>query len=319
MNCQTAFSVPHENKDDFARPDEHSKIHQFGKGRLCVTGERARELSPLEAMLQASDGFIPLWEKNVTLRYRFDWRTLSRSGKTKEEILALFNKAVNQWGDAAPVSFTESSTAWDFEFVILKDDDCDQTGCVLASAFFPGGGQQQLVIYPKMFTQEEPSQVETLVHELGHIFGLRHWFALLKERRWRAVPWGTQNPISIMNYGDESKLTEEDKIDLKLLYAQARNRTLTSINGTPIVLFEPYSAHVPIRNKPAMRSSVFSLTHAAHPTVITLSLERMQHLGLLVSAFQIKVGCKPANCGKNLVGFNQPETALATPLAAHCC
>lgn len=240
---QIAYSVPHEIQDDL--PNEDSDVHYFGKGRLCVTGERARKRSPLEILLEASDGFIPLWENGVTLYYRFDQRTLRRSGKTKDEILTLFNKAVSQWGDAAPVAFKESTTAWDFEFVFMRNDDCNQTGCVLASAFFPGGGQQQLVIYPKMFTQSETEQVETLVHELGHVFGLRHWFALLREREWAAVEFGEQNEITIMNYGEKSTLTDDDKKDLKLLYAQARNHTLTKINGTPIVLLKPYSSNVP--------------------------------------------------------------------------
>ncbi|KAF9924383.1 hypothetical protein BGZ67_009323 [Mortierella alpina] len=240
---QIALSVSREMQDD--SPNEDSKVHHFGKGRLCVTGERARKRSPLEILLDASDGFIPLWENGVTLRYRFDQRTLSRSGKTKDEILTLFNKAVNQWGDAAPVAFKESSTTWDFEFVIMRNDDCAQTGCVLATAFFPGGGQQQLVIYPKMFDYPESEQVETLVHELGHVFGLRHWNALLMEREWAAEQFGVQTPFTIMNFGEKSTLTDDDKKDLKLLYAQAWNFTLTRINNTPVVLFKPYSSHVP--------------------------------------------------------------------------
>ncbi|KAF9924384.1 hypothetical protein BGZ67_009324 [Mortierella alpina] len=226
-------------------PDAESTVHCFGKRRLCVTGGRAMERSPLRIILEASDGFVPLWEKNAVLRYRFDQRTLNQSGRSRDEILRLFHKALRQWGDAVPVTFQESTTAWDFEFVVRRNNDCDANGCVLASAFFPGGGQQQLVIYPKMFDFPESEQVETLVHELGHVFGLRHWFAATHEGRWPSVEFGKQYEFTIMNYGEKSVLTEDDRSDLKLLYAQAWAGTLTNIQNTPIEFFKPYSARAP--------------------------------------------------------------------------
>jgi adenylylsulfate kinase-like enzyme len=45
-----------------------------------------------------------------------------------------------------------------------------------------------------------------------------------------------------MNYGEDSKLTDADRDDLKTLYKQARSGELRAINGTPIHLMRPFSA-----------------------------------------------------------------------------
>lgn len=158
----------------------------------------------------------------------------------KTAIRKLFGKSLLEWGDAAPVKFAERDDAWDFEIVMRKTDDCDINGCVLASAFFPDAGRHKLTLYPKMFSQSEAEQIETLVHEIGHIFGLRHFFADVSETEWPSEIFGTHKAFSIMNYGNKSKLISEDKADLKNLYATAWAGALTQINGTPIRFVRPF-------------------------------------------------------------------------------
>jgi hypothetical protein len=113
---------------------------------------------------------------------------------------------------------------------------------VLASAFFPDAGRHRLVLYPNMFEQPLEEQIETLVHEIGHIFGLRHFFALVSETEWLAEIFGEHKKFSIMNYGSDSRLTTQDRIDLKRLYLQVWSGQLNEINGTPIRLVKPFHA-----------------------------------------------------------------------------
>lgn len=108
-------------------------------------------------------------------------------------------------------------------------------------------GQQELRIFPKMFEQPREEQVETLVHEMGHIFGLRHFFALEQEEDWPSEVFGKHEKFTIMNYGSASVLTDNDKNDLKNLYVQAWLGTLKQINGTPIRLIRAYHT---IRDNP---------------------------------------------------------------------
>lgn len=222
----------------------HVHLHH---GFRCETDKRGHQTpggkSLEKLVVDASEGFIPLWDEKVILRWRFAEGTLDHFQDpvaAEGAIEALFSKAVQAWGAAVPVRFAKRTDAWDFQIVVRKNDDCDPSGCVLASAFFPDAGRHRLDIYPKMFEQSEREQVETLAHELGHIFGLRHFFALLSEQSFPAEIFGVHQRFSIMNYGQDSFLTDHDKSDLAKLYAAAWSRQLTDINGTPIRLVRPF-------------------------------------------------------------------------------
>jgi hypothetical protein len=91
-----------------------------------------------------------------------------------------------------------------------------------------------------MFTQSPKEQVDTLIHEIGHTFGLRHFFATVSETAWPAVVFGTHRPFSIMNYGNQSELTDDDKADLKRLYQGVWSGELTEINRTPVRFMKPF-------------------------------------------------------------------------------
>jgi hypothetical protein len=222
-------------------------VHVFGDGIVCDTEPRGyatpQGKSPLEIVVDASEGFIPLWARDTTLRWRFresSMQVFKKPLSAKTTIRKLLGEALLAWGDAAPVKFTEKSDAWDFEIVMRKADDCDINGCVLASAFFPDAGRHQLYLYPKMFTQPKQEQIETLIHEIGHVFGLRHFFANVSETAFPSQIFGAHKAFSIMNYGSKSVLTADDKADLKRLYQLAWSGQLTQINGTPIKFVMPF-------------------------------------------------------------------------------
>ena len=226
-----------------------SDVHVLAPGIICDTEARGHATpqgrSRFEIVVDASEGFIPLWASNTTLRWRFRERSMdgfANPAAAKQEIRKLFAEALVAWDTAAPVRFTEDTDVWDFEIVMRSADNCDPNGCVLASSFFPDGGRHKFLVYPKMFTQSREEQVDTFIHEIGHIFGLRHFFANVSEKAWPSLIFGTHDKFSIMNYGNLSQLTEADKDDLERLYEAARNGTLTHINGTPIRLVKPFSA-----------------------------------------------------------------------------
>jgi hypothetical protein len=220
-----------------------SQVQRLGEGIICRTDYRPVKRDPGSLVINATEGFIPLWAENLVLRWRFNETSLAmfqQPEAIKRKIRKLLNSAITAWGDAAPIRFTESVDNSDFEVVVEKNDDCSPQGCTLAQAFFPDAGRHKLYVYPKMFGQIKKEQVDTLTHEIGHIFGLRHFFAPDLETRWPSEIFGENKPFSIMNYGDKSELTDVDRRDLKILYKSAWSGQLTKINGTPIKLVRPF-------------------------------------------------------------------------------
>jgi Matrixin len=224
-----------------------SHIHVFGNGFKCKTDSRGyatqENKGNLELRVDATEGYIPLWSIDTTLRWRFQKSTFASFVDPKaaeNTVKKLFSNALLAWGDAVPVKFAEREDNWDFEIAIRESDDCDNNGCTLASAFFPDGGQHELTIYPKMFAQSQQEQIETLAHELGHVFGLRHFFALVSEKAWPSEAFGSDSPFSIMNYGADSKLADADRSDLKRLYELAWSGQLKYINKTMIKFMNPH-------------------------------------------------------------------------------
>jgi hypothetical protein len=220
--------------------------HIYNKHVICVTDSKGyaqpdnKDLT--EIRVDSSNGFIPLWDKSVSLNWRFNKSfggQFKNPGAAKAGIRKLFGEAIVAWKEACPIKFHEDNGAWDFE-IAMHPTDCDNSGCVLASSFFPDQGQHTFYIYPTMLQQSHQEQKETIEHEMGHIFGLRHFFANISETQWKSELFGTNSPFSIMNYGVKSKLTPNDIKDLKRLYHLVWSGELTEINGTKIKKFVSY-------------------------------------------------------------------------------
>jgi hypothetical protein len=229
---------------------EGPPVHVYGKHMdiVCATEglgrPKNRELN-INELVVGMGNTIPLWAEGVKLYWRFQPRSFGAFAdpdRAKARIRSLMGKALDLWGDAAPIAFEERNKGWDFEIVLSAGDNCSPRGCVLASAFFPDGGRHRLMIYPRMLQQVEQEQIETLVHEIGHMFGLRHFFAQVSEQQLASQIFGTHVEFSIMNYGANSYVTDADRNDLKELYRLARSGTLRAINGTEIKLMRPLSA-----------------------------------------------------------------------------
>jgi len=232
-------------------------VHKYGSNKLCVTDRvgfsTLDNKFPLDLVLHSGEGYIPLWVKGATLRWKFDKESLiyfKNPDEIKGYIRALLGEALLKWGDASPVRFNENPNVWDFKIRVEPAENCSVVGCTLARAFFPNPGRNELVLYPTMFEQSWKEQVDTMIHELGHIFGLRHFFADVKGKAWPSVIYGEHKPFSIMNYGEKSELTEADKNDLKKLYKLAWAGELTEIDGAQIKFVKPYHETILLETMP---------------------------------------------------------------------
>lgn len=249
---KTKSPLEYKFNDDLGA--EPKKVHHYYRKHIVCDTDSVGQASPpvsrspVELAVDATDGFIPLWAPNVVLRWRFQERSMEvfrDPEAAKTYIRDIFGRGIQLWQDAVPVRFKEAAPGdvWDFEIVMMADRKCVGPGrCTLASAFFPDGGRHELKLYPNLFEENETEQVETMAHELGHIFGLRHFFANITETRWHSELFGEHEPFTIMNYGEDSFMTDQDRSDLKELYRLAWSGELKDINGTRLHLVIPFSA-----------------------------------------------------------------------------
>ncbi len=210
----------------------------------------------LGVLLGSGKAVIPLWGLNGGAKQLLTWEfdnesvkeyflnpqnsreLFSNENELKAYVRDLISDAMQLWGDSSPFILQEHEGLTDFKIHIKTFDDCTAEGCVLASAFFPSEikDEKRLDLYPILFKQTKEEQVETIIHELGHVMGLRHSFAQ-EEANWPNALFGHDNQLSIMNYGVLSKLTIIDKEDLKKLYQAVWNNTLKKIKNMPIKLY----------------------------------------------------------------------------------
>ena len=179
-------------------------------GPRCITESRVAVpmgIQP-EIVVDLDRGKIPLWARNTTLNWRIDEASFERYGDSesmKRKVSLLFRDAGDAWGAAAPVTFQESCKAWDFDISIRKRKDCGDDGCTLASAFFPAPERRRVLLYPSMFEYDRSEQLSTMVHELGLVFGLCHFFADTDAEETKlplqaSVIWRVASAMSLCNW-----------------------------------------------------------------------------------------------------------------------
>jgi len=120
--------------------------------RRCTTQKtRTGEVNKLVVGLENQ---IPLWAPNQTLYWGFDVYSFRRKYKNANEVMKrvkeMFEKAASNWS-FNPIKLEYSEDPVDFRICMKMYDDGDETGYVLASAFFPTNTREDVYIYPKFF------------------------------------------------------------------------------------------------------------------------------------------------------------------------
>ncbi|XTI93534.1 hypothetical protein V2W45_1252885 [Cenococcum geophilum] len=192
---------------------------------------------------------IPRWTastSNPTKLLYFVVRDGFASDADHKYTATSFQQAADEWnviGFGLNISAATDKTKANFLVKYYKAKKGDDDEDVLASAFFPNKVEDVLV-YDKTLVEPDWRKVlkNTFLHEIGHIIGLRHEFALdLKadgqpRESTPAVRFGSQNEHSVMSYDDVNYIQESDKKDVKDFY-KLQNKSL--INGVPLTDYAP--------------------------------------------------------------------------------
>jgi hypothetical protein len=194
-------------------------------GKYTCSTEQARENHP--GALVVGLAFIPRWVKGSVVK----WAVKSTGWPTPGHGIISANRlkqAAEEWNS--------HNIGVQFQWVDDLEEACfvlqyaGTLGSVLASAFFPNEALLNAMnVYEKAF---ENTQVEILknvfLHELGHVLGFRHEFALDIGPRFEggAVPFLESNPKSVMSYVFPPMIQDSDVKSAKAFYNWPVNKKI---------------------------------------------------------------------------------------------
>lgn len=193
-------------------PPEQSKAPPTptGPSYTCVT-ELPNPSSVAKILVGLFD-HTPRWKLNSVINFA----TFARGYPTPADAVyaAKLMEAAEEWNSyKICVTFKWVPKLDDAAFVLAYGGTESK---VLASAFFPNDKPlNTMYVYSYGFDKKDQAgytnfgiMKNVFLHELGHVLGLRHEFAIEKEGG--AVPFGSRDPHSIMSYTFPPKIQPSD-------------------------------------------------------------------------------------------------------------
>ena len=183
---------------------------------------------------------IPRWEVSqigTALRYFVQADTFP-STQDAQDVAMTFQQAADEWNSLSlGFTFTPASTNFHFKIVYEVNDasDADEAGRY-AQAFFPHQCNRDVLVTDyALSTSSRPILQNIFLHEMGHILGLRHEFAVAEEG-YGAVRFMDNNPESVMAYNARPTMQDTDIAGVKAFYKKSNGDQSL---GSPIVDFRP--------------------------------------------------------------------------------
>ncbi|KAE9367479.1 hypothetical protein N431DRAFT_428843 [Stipitochalara longipes BDJ] len=145
------------------------------------------------------------------------------------------------------VAFAATSTKADAHFNVIYGGSSPASEPYLwFISFFPNEDREKKNINVYSYALQPQNRSDTakvLLHELGHVLGLRHEFAITKSESPAAVQFGQSNADSVMSYSHPPAIQKSDVDAIKEFYSKYKNNE--KINNVPIVDETPQPRNSP--------------------------------------------------------------------------
>jgi hypothetical protein len=216
-------------------------VTKFKSAPTCRTQKpipRAIKKGPA-ALMVGLNAECPRWAPGSVIRWAA-WRAGFDSQEDADYAAEQLQMAAEVWNKCnIGVTFEWVPLAKDATFVLVHGGDEEGT---LAQAFFPSANDLDYVyVHTLAFDIAWKSNMwRVFMHELGHVLGLRHEFALVEGEG--AVQIGPRNERSVMNYRREPPEMQETDIEsTRAFYALSNdaNGKLPKVGMTEVKDYVP--------------------------------------------------------------------------------
>ncbi|WZH45901.1 Matrix metallo ase-11 [Fusarium acuminatum] len=181
------------------------------------------------------DSIIPRWKTPTNLKWYLKADTFT-SAERAEIAAAALNQAAEEWENIDfGVTVHQTQNAQEANFNLVYRKNARNKPAELGLGFFPHDADRDILIFTIALLPARRHLLKNVfLHELGHIFGLRHEFGL--KETIAAKQFMTKNPLSVMEYNEAPTIQETDREGIRAFYKLEEG---FDIDGSPVTDFLP--------------------------------------------------------------------------------